>query len=189
MQREAIVYEGAVARLYDDFLNLQEFLKEKGAPHLLFALEDVFPKTMLLAAASYLERRLSTDVERIAVEAAADDHVLVWLVRSKVIERQYHTWFDWSERNVNANSFFRLFGKGFKQWAEELVRNDERLKESVADFLEIGRERNKLVHENFGNYTLEKTAKEVVALYNSAKLFVDWFPEAVRRYSAALNQG
>lgn len=187
MRDEAVVYEGAVARLHDEFSRLQRFLSEKGAPHYLPAIEDVFPKTMLLAAASYFEHRLSSDVEQIAMEATTEDHVLVWLVRSKVIERQYHTWFDW--KAPNANKFFRLFGDGFRQRAQESVNGDERLKQSVADFLEIGRERNKLVHENFGDFALDKTAEEVVALYNSARVFVDWFPTAVRQYSVALNGG
>ena len=32
-----------------------------------------------------------------------------------------------------------------------------------------------LVHENFGDFALNKTAEDVVALYNSARVFVDWF--------------
>lgn len=185
--RAEVVVEGPVARLHDEFSSLDMFLRKNGAPQHLTAIEDVFPKTMLLAAASYFEDRLCKDVERFAMEATAEDHALVWLVRRKAIERQYHTWFDWKARN--ANSFFGLFGDDFKRRAQEAVNNDATLKQSVADFLEIGRDRNSLVHENFGAVALEKTAKEVVALYNSAKVFVDWFPTAVRQYSVALGPG
>lgn len=185
MLAEGIV-EGPVGRLHDEFSSLQRFLNENGAPQHLSAIEDVFPKTMLLAAASYFESRLSEEVERIAVDATTDDHVLVWLVRRGATNRQYHTWFDWKARN--ANRFFQLFGDGFKARAEESVNSNDRLKQSVADFLEIGRERNSLVHDNFGDFALDKTADDVVALYNSAKVFVDWFPTAVRQYSVALDQ-
>ena len=175
------VLEGPVDRLHDEFSKLQKFLSENGAPQHLSAIEDVFPKTMLLAAASYFESRLSEEVDRLAVSGTTDGHVLVWLVRRTTMNRQYHTWFDWKARN--ANRFFQLFGDDFKTRAEESVNGDETLKQSVADFLEIGRQRNSLVHDNFGDFALDKTADDVVALYNSAKVFVDWFPTAVRRYS------
>ena len=185
--RAEMVVEGPVARLHDEFSSLQKFLSENGAPQHLPAIEDVFPKTMLLAAASYFESRLSREVERIAVDATGDGHVLVWLVRRGTISRQFHTWFDWKARN--ANRFFQLFGDDFMERAKESVNRDERLKQSVADFLEIGRERNSLVHENFGDFAFGKTAEDVIALYNSAKVFVDWFPTAVKQYSVAASQG
>ena len=181
-----VIVEGPVARLHDEFSSLETFLSENGAPQHLSAIEGVFPKTMLLAAASYFEKRLTEEVERIAMDATADDHVLVWLVRRGAINRRYHTWFNWEARN--ANHFFQLFGDGFKAHAKESLNRDEKLKQSVADFLEIGRERNSLAHEDFGNFALDKTADDVVALYNSAKVFVDWFPTAVRQYSVALDQ-
>ena len=136
---------------------------------------------MLLAAASYFERRLSYEVERLAEEATAKDHVLVLLIKNKAISRQYHTWFSWESRN--ANRFFSMFGQGFKDKADQWIRSDENLNQSVVDFLEIGQARNRLVHGNFGEFTLEKTASEVYALYQSAAGFVDWFPWAIRKYS------
>ena len=135
---------------------------------------------MLLAVASYFESRLSEDVERFAVEEAGEGHVLTWLIRNKVIRRQYHTWFSWQSRNVNA--FLSMFGQDFKDEAARWIAEDENLRRSVVDFLEIGRERNRLVHENFGAAPLEKTTAEVYDLYESAKVFVDWFPSAIRRH-------
>ena len=183
MQAEAeVTYESAVARLHGEFSTLRKFLSET-APRYLLAIEDVFPKVLLLAAASYFESRLTSAVEQLAREATTDDHVLVWLVRRKAISRQYHNWFDWDKRN--ANQFFRLFGDGFKEQAEEWVNANDRLRNSIVDFLAIGRERNGLVHGNFGDFVLGKTAEDVVALYDSARVFVDWFPDAVRQYAGA----
>ena len=171
----------AVNRLHDEFSELQKFLGEKEGVTFRSVIEENFPKTMLLAAASYFEHRLSEEVELLAKEATADGHVLMWLIKNKAISRQYHTWFDWDTRN--ANQFFSMFGQGFKEQAVEEVKKDEQLHKSIVDFLEIGRERNRLVHGNFGDFTLEKTTSDVYELYESAVGFVDWFPKAIRNYS------
>ena len=175
------MYRNVVDRLHGEFSDLQKFLSEKGGATFLPVIEDNFPKTMLLAAASYFERRLSDEVELLAKDAMAEGHVLMWLIKNKAISRQYHTWFAWE--SSNANKFFSMFGQGFKDQATEWVKSDEKLNESIVDFLEIGRERNRLVHENFGNFTLQKTASEVYELYKSAAGFVEWFPKAIRNYS------
>ena len=75
-----------------------------------------------------------------------------------------------------------MFGQNFKDEAAKWIAEDDRLRQSVRDFLEIGHERNRLVHGNFGAATLEKTTAEVYNLYESAKVFVDWFPDAIRRH-------
>ena len=175
------MYRNVVDRLHGEFSDLQKFLSEKGGATFLPVIEDNFPKTMLLAAASYFERRLSDEVELLAKDAMAEGHVLMWLIKNKAISRQYHTWFAWE--SSNANKFFSMFGQGFKDQATEWVKSDEKLNESIVDFLEIGRERNRLVHENFGKFTLQKTASEVYELYKSAAGFVEWFPKAIRNYS------
>ena len=172
--------QSVVDRLHSEFADLMEFLAKNDGAGLKPIIEGNFPKTMLLAAASYFERCLSDAVEKLAKDETADSHVLVWLIKNKVISRQYHTWFAWESRN--ANKFLSMFGSDFKDQAAKWVAMDEELSKSVDAFLEIGRERNRLVHENFGSVTFEKTAAEVHDLYESAKVFVDWFPTAIRRY-------
>ena len=75
-----------------------------------------------------------------------------------------------------------MFGEEFKDQAAEWVKEDKVLRDSVRDFLEIGDERNRLVHGDFANAPMEKTASEVYEMYNSARLFVEWFPKAIRRH-------
>ena len=166
--------------LYEDFSDLREFLAHNDGVQLLPIIERNFPKTLLLAAASHFEHELSREVEDLAKDETSDEHVLVWLVKRKAISRQYHTWFDWNARN--ANQFFRMFGERFKDRAAEWVKEDQGLGDSVRDFLEIGRERNRLIHEDFANAPMEKTAAEVYEMWNSARMFVEWFPTAIRRH-------
>lgn len=176
------MYINVVDRLHGEFTDLRDFLSATDGVRFLQVVEGYLPRTMLLAAASYFENRLSNEVERLAAEEAGDRHVLTWLIRNKVVHRQYHTWFSWQSRNVN--TFLSMFGQDFKDEASKWIAEDENLRRSVLDFLEIGRERNRLVHENFGDAPLEKTTADVYGLYESAKVFVEWFPGAIRRHSS-----
>lgn len=175
-----MAYENAVERLHREFLDLQRFLDDNGGFAFRSAIEGAFPKTILLAAASHFERRLTEDVRLFAEEATSERHVLVELISRKVIVRRYHSWFDWRERN--ANQFLAMFGDKFKAQARQWIRDDPRLQQSVSDFMEIGEARNNIAHD-FGDFTLEKTVSDVYGLYGSAKGFVEWFPDAIRRYS------
>ena len=175
-----------IDRLHGDFSELQEFLDKKGKIGLRSVVDNNFPKTMLLAAASDFEDRLTTAVRKFTKNATAESHILVSLIENQVIGRKYHTWFQWEDKGKpgkNANQFFRMFGDDFKKHAIEQVKKDENLNRAVADFMEIGYERNRLVHQNFADYSLEKTAFEVYNLYKSAVGFVNWFPRAIRDYS------
>ena len=176
-----MVYTNVVDRLHGEFTDLRDFLSATDGARFLPVVEGYLPRTMLLAVASYFENRLAGEVERFAAEEAGEGHVLTWLIRTKAIRRQYHTWFSWQSQNVNM--FLSMFGQDFKEEASKWIDEDESLRRAVIAFLEIGRERNRLVHENFGDAPLEKTTADVYDLYKSAKVFVDWFPEAIRRYS------
>lgn len=60
------------------------------------------------------------------------------------------------------------------------VKDSDELKLSISAFMEIGRERNKLVHQDYATFALEKTLDEVHGLYRNALLFVDSFPAFLR---------
>ena len=169
-----------VDQLYRDFSDLEKFVVGNNGGKFQPTMENSFPKTMLLAAASYFESRLSNDVEQLAIDETRDDHVLVWLIRREVISRRYHTWFDWNKRNVNR--FLSMFGKDFVEQATNWIRADDKLYTAVRDFMEIGEDRNRLVHENFGSTTFNKTTLDVYQKYKSAVVFVDWFPAAIRQH-------
>ena len=139
-----------------------------------------------MAAASYFEKALSDAVIEFAETATAEGHPLMWLVKNKAVSRQYHTWFDWDRKN--ANSFFGLFGELFKEHMIERVEGDKELAGSIRAFLEIGSERNRLVHEDFANLSLEKTTQEIYTLYSDARMFVDRFPTSLREFSLAVSR-
>jgi hypothetical protein len=92
-------------------------------------------------------------------------------VVNKAISRQYHTWFAWT--GSNANQFFALFGPDFKQTMINKIKKSDQLQNSIRAFLELGGERNKLVHQNYAVFQLEKTLDEIYQLYQSANEFVE----------------
>lgn len=111
-------------------------------------------------------------------ESSRGDDLTVQFVRNRAINRQFHAWFNWEERN--ANQFFGLFGPPFKQLMVQKVRDSEQLRASIAAFLEVGSERNKLVHQDFASFSLEKTLDEIYELYSTALRFVEGLATYIR---------
>lgn len=174
-----------VDRLYSEFQQLVEHLNKAVEPSLCSTAEDNFSKSLLLAAASYFEDRLSADLLTF-VDAASDGNELVReFVRTQAISRKYFTLFDWE--SSNANKFFSSFGSSFSTFMKAEVKSDENLAGAIRAFIEIGLERNRLVHQNFGTFTLEKTAEEIFVLYKTAVGFLDVIPNKLREHSAVYN--
>jgi hypothetical protein len=158
-----------VHRLYEDFTALTGALGQAVEPSLCVTANDCFRKALLLAAASHFERTITASVLAY-VEASSQKNPLVReFVRQKGLSRQYHTLFQWDGKN--ANKFFSLFGDDFRKHAEKCVRGDSKLEDGIKAFLELGDDRNRLVHEDFGNFSLEKTADEIFALFERAQTF------------------
>jgi hypothetical protein len=169
-----------VDRLHEDFAGLLAVLDGAGEVSLRTVADENFRKSLLLAAASYFERRMTESVLTFVEEATNRNGLIAALVRNKAVSRQYHTWFEW--KGSNANSFFGLFGNGFRDFMKARIRRDGELNDSVRAFLELGRERNRLVHQDFGAVPLEKTTEEIHALYRRAMLFVETVPTALREF-------
>ena len=171
-----------VDALHREFGDLLAVLDEAGEISLRSTADANFRKALLLAAASYFERQLTDVVVSFAEAATTPNHVVAWLIKRRVVERQYHTWFDWGKRN--ANRFFSMFGDSFRGHMIALVNNKDNLSSSIQAFMEIGRERNRMVHQDYGSYTLEKTSEEIYQMYRLATEFVERFSQELRRYSS-----
>jgi hypothetical protein len=159
-----------VDTIYNDFRDSVSILAKAGEVSLQIMLESNLRKTLLLCAASYFEYTLSREVELFASEIASGNDLIGSLIRSKAITRQYHTWFDW-ERD-NANKFFSLFGPVFKDHMRARIDEVENLEDAIKSFMEIGRERNQLVHSDYASFSINKTPDEIYTLYLSADVFV-----------------
>jgi hypothetical protein len=170
-----------VDRLHAEYSDLLRLLEESGEISLRSTADDNFRKSLLLCAASYFEHQITEDVLNYVREVSNSNSLITFFVHNKAIVRKYHEWFDWNERN--ANQFFGLFGNDFRIYMKDLVKQKEELQESIIAFLELGRERNRLVHQNYGNFTIEKTSEEIKNLFHRAILFVGTIPIALRDFT------
>ncbi|MEH2126139.1 HEPN domain-containing protein [Nostoc sp.] len=171
--------ETGVDRLYKEFKTLIEYIEQGNEISLRNTVDENFRKALLLSAASYFEHRITNDILEYMGEISNKNELLVSFVNNKAISRQYHTYFSW--KDTNANSFFGLFGDIFSNFIKQEVRNSEQLSSSIKAFLEIGRERNRLVHQDFGTFSLEKTSDEIYLLYKDALVFVNALPDKLRQ--------
>ena len=164
-----------VERLHEEFEALVTHLQAE--PSLWSTADDSFRKSLLLASASFFEFRLSKIVADFALEVS-NSSLIAGIVTKKAIHRQYHTWFDWDANN--ANQFYSLFGKDFMNFMKAKHASESWLNSAVSSFMELGRARNSLVHENFAAFSLEKTAAEIFVAYTSAARFVEEIPSLLR---------
>ncbi|MER7445246.1 HEPN domain-containing protein [Micromonospora avicenniae] len=157
---------GAVEGVYQDFRELKECLA--GDPSGQVALERIYPKALLLAAASHLEHLTTAQIL-----ALFDDFRMPTLrifVERRAIKRQYHTLFQWGNPG-SAGTLFSLFGDDCKRRFDARRRADDEFASWVDAFLHIGTARNQLVHNNYADFRLDNTAEEIFDLYQKARNF------------------
>ncbi len=164
----------AVDRLYNEANSVIQVLRGSSEFSLQVAASDHFRKALLLAAASYFEDRVCNCVLEHVRLRANGSSLVENFVRNKAVARQYHSWFVWEANN--ANHFFGLFGSEFRTSMALRVRASPDLQASIKAFLELGNERNRLVHQNYATFQMEKTLDEVYALYKASSLFIDALP-------------
>ncbi|WP_373800178.1 HEPN domain-containing protein, partial [Neisseria dentiae] len=90
--------------------------------------------------------------------------------------------FDWN--NSSANPFFALFGEDFKKYAINEKNKSDELHQSIKEFMSLGLDRNRLVHQDYANFSLDKTTEEIYESYKLACYFIEWVPKALREYSS-----
>ena len=172
--------------LYEENQKIDRFLEEHGEISLRKNVDNNFRKALLLSIASYFEHEIGEIILRVVKAQTNNAKPVVDFIKNKAIERQYHTYFDWNSQN--ANKFFSLFGSGFKQFMQKELNSDEQLALSISSFLELGRIRNQLVHQNFAIFPLDKTVNEIYQLYNNALVFIEVFPVKLQEYIIKFNK-
>lgn len=169
-----------IKNLYERHDEVRTYLLEHGELTFADEVQASFPKVLVLAGASYFETKVRDCIEAFIHETTGGHELAMYFVRSRAIERQYHTYFKWDSNNVNP--FWALFGPGFKKWATRQVRDDDALSSGIKDFLELGDLRNRLVHQDYLTFVLDKTSEEILTLIESANGFVERLPGLLSEY-------
>jgi RiboL-PSP-HEPN len=173
-----------VDRMHDEIIGLIEFLEGQQQASFRSMVDETFRKALLLAVASFFEKRVTDEILECVRRVSNQHSLTVEFVKNKAISRQYHTFFAWDSNN--ANNFFGLFGEDFKKHMTKMIKEDETLTKAVKAFLELGRERNRLVHMDFGTFSLEKTSEEIFELYQSALMFIDQVTRELNNWPVSL---
>jgi hypothetical protein len=139
-------------------------------PTLVVWANDCFRRFLFLVSANYFETEIKNILLTLVRTKAGSPLVTSFLEKS--MERRYHDWFAWEGNN--ANRFFSMFGPQFKTQAEAEVDALPELETAIRSFMEIGRTRNILVHEQLLANPVDKTADEVYELHNKALPFLEY---------------
>ena len=103
-----------VDRIYEECNEVAEYLKDEEVSLWLTA-DESFRKGLLVAAASYFEKRVKEILLEYVRESTKGNERLVELVQDKVTSRNYHGLFDWRDtREQGARKFWASFGDSFK---------------------------------------------------------------------------
>lgn len=163
----------AVTNMYSEHQDLVAFFGDDN-PSYQASLERTLPKVLLLAAASEFEVAVCRHIRDYAIASSTDKKLAV-MIDQWVLTRNYFRLFDW--KGQHAGPLWGAFGQDFKKHMQSLLKSDAELKASLDAFLEIGRLRNELVHQDYANYVLLKTSAEIFRMYEEATRFIDALPQ------------
>mgnify|MGYP004521036813 CR=1 FL=1 len=161
-----------IERQYQDSKDLVAYLMGNSEVSFATYIDNVYKKVLVLSAASYFESVISKYISDYATKVSGSDKRIVTLIENKVIERQYHTFFDWESKNTN--KFWSLLGENTKSKVRQQLNSNEHLKAAEQAFIDLGRQRNLLVHENFAEYDVNTTVEEIYTKYKLACEFISF---------------
>ena len=149
-------------------------LIEHGNAEDVFLANDIFRKFLTVSAASCLEEEAKKTIRELVREISGGTGGLLRnFVDRGVLKRSYHTLFDW-ERD-NANHFYAFFGSAFRKFMLEKEGENEDFANAAKCFVHLGRERNKLVHNNLAAADFEWTEDDVEKRFRQAETFLPKF--------------
>ena len=161
-----------VDRLYSDFTRVLEQI-DAAEISLRISAEEIFQKSLYVAIGSHFEQRITHHLLELMGRASSNNVLVTEFARIKGVAHQYHTYFEWD--NPNANKFFSMFGREFRNYMTEYVRNNDEYRDAIIAFKEIGGMRNEVAHD-FGTVIVEKTVEEIYSRYRKALMFVEQIP-------------
>lgn len=137
-----------VKSIYDNYKEDEQLLNDllPANPELASFMQEhrkMFGKNLVVFCANFFEL-FTLDSLPILL---SDKKTVCSFLRKQALDRRYHQLFDWDKQNVN--KFLTCFGENFRDKISKEIEADQDLKNKMGSFLELGRWRNKLVHEGF----------------------------------------
>lgn len=176
-----------VESLYEDFKRAETSLLAAGEISALNTLTVVFKNNLVLTSASNSERALTAYFEDLLNKQGMKPHVASFCKKA-AFDQRYHTFFDWKQADSDnpekgVDQFVSKFGPLFKAEHKKQVSASEDLKKGAARFIQIGHQRNEMVHTGFTNYSNAKTHGEIIEDHRLAKQFLEFTMGLIKSYA------
>ena len=151
---------------YERHLEMHKYLLEQKEVSFASDLNTTFARSLVLAIASFFEHEVTEIVRQVPFVHAKGQPMIAAMIEKNVIARRYHTWFDWDGRS--AGPFLALFGSDYKLAVQDKLKKGGSEYVAISAFLELGNLRNRLVHQNYVQFQVERTFEELHALFQDA---------------------
>jgi hypothetical protein len=176
-----MVQMNEVERIHQDLLAIQALIGASADVSAIAAYGEHSAKTLLLAGASYFERKVLSAVQTY-LDKSTQSSVLRHFVYHQAVDRKFFSLFDFSAKAKNISPFLGKFGQGFSTWAEKDMPKKGVDKESQLTFVNFCRLRNSLVHGNYATFAINKTLAEVRSAFDEAAKVLVWIEGAFESF-------
>lgn len=173
--------DDAVDLVFTEYTELIEAVGTK-SPSTLTALNRVYPKHILIAAASSLEEQVKVQILPDLFERYGNSAIREFIA-TNVLKRGYHSLFDWNANT--ASKLFSAFGSEAKDRSKEYSRMNSTFSEGQQAFMQLGRLRNELVHNDYASRSVSVTPDDVHDMYLKAREFINLIEEVAFSASSA----
>lgn len=164
-------------RLDAEFKKLEAIVAElisSGKVDMSIDAQHLFAKVFAVCAGSCCEVEIVRILEEYVNWQSRGDDKLFRFVHTVAIDKKYFSLFDWER--AEASAFFSKFGKDFADCMKFAMAKDRSLAEAVRSFLELGKQRNNLVHNDLARIEFEDTLVDVAKKFSAAEAFLDVLP-------------
>lgn len=162
----------SIEAFYQGHVEIIDFLLKNGQPSFASDANDNFRRSLILAVASFFESEICAIVRALPAHHADGNAFLTALIDQKAVTRQYHSYFDWEK--TNANKFFSMFGPEYRIACQKKVESDADFQAAVRAFLSLGVARNRVAHQNYVDFTVDKTPADIIEEFRRALTFVEY---------------
>lgn len=173
-----------IETFYTRHLEMHQYLLDKKEVSFASDLNTTFARSLVLAIASFFEHEVTEIVRQVPAVHAKGQPMIAAMIEKNVITRKYHTWFDWDKRS--AGPFLAMFGSDYKSAVQDRLKKGGPDHNAIAAFLELGDLRNRLVHQNYIQFQVEKTFEELHALFRDALPVLKFMRESLGVVAAVM---
>lgn len=166
-----------VTQQFADSEELYNYCFQNGEITFSSYIDDAYKKILILSAASFFEKVITESIKGFSKKLCPYDQRITSFIENKALKRQYHQLFNWEANNTN--KFWSLFGDDLKSFVREYIKDHPDLEIAEKNFIDLGEQRNLLVHKNFAEFDVNVTRNDIYKKYCSAKVFVEFVSDVL----------